>query len=139
MSVVNKKSKVWKKKAIENVLGAICAGQSLRSVCRADDHTPSVTSFLKWVSDEPELAERYARARNIQADLIFDEMASLEEKVLDGQLEPQAYRVAMDTRKWRLGRMMPQKYGDTLKVQSEGSINLVIETPFADGEHEPTA
>ncbi len=66
-------------------------------------------------------------------------MASLEEKVLGGELEPQAYRVAMDTRKWRLGRMMPQKYGDTLKVQNEGSINLVIETPFFAGEHEPTA
>ena len=51
-------------------------------------------------------------------------MDDLEVQVLNGELDPQAFRVAMDARKWRLGRMSPKKYGE--KIEISGGLDLAV-------------
>lgn len=46
-------------------------------------------------------------------------------------IDPNTARVLIDSIKWRMGRAMPQKYGDVTKVQHSGSITTT-KTPKDD-------
>ena len=42
------------------------------------------------------------------------------------QAEVQALRLAVDTRKWVLSKLLPRKYGDRLDVQQDGQLTVKI-------------
>ena len=90
-------------------------GESLRQICR-DKDMPSVGAFLRWVSENKELEEHYARARDAQADFYVDEIIS----IVDECDDVQKARLQMDARKWTAGRMKPQKYGDSVNLKHSG-------------------
>lgn len=99
----------------ETVLRGLAEGKSLRTACA--ELGISHWMWNRALSAEPELAHQYARARDEGIDSQAEEMHDLEQRVLSGELDPNAFRAAMDARKWRLARQAPKKYGD--KVQQE--------------------
>ncbi len=110
------------KLAFDNPAGAkaeICerlaCGESLASICR-DKHTPGLTLVYAWLRDDPQFAKDYARARETQADSDADAINDIAAKVLTGEVEPNAARVAIDALKWTAGRRLPKKYGDKLAI-----------------------
>lgn len=106
---------------IDKVLELVASGQSLRQACKAVGIKRP--TFLREASIDKNLADQYARAREAQADAHFDEMAELEAECREGQLDPQAFRALLDSRKWRLARMRPRVYGDRVDVtNSDGTM-----------------
>ena len=106
------------KDAIPDILDRVSRGESLRGACAANKVDAGY--FCELMREDEELAQRYARALLARADHEFEGMRDLEAQVLSGELDPQAYRVAMDTRKWRLARMSPKKYGDRVTQEHTG-------------------
>ena len=117
----------------------ICArlaeGETLRSVCR-DKAMPAISTVMGWLFNGKHevFSEQYARAREMQADALFDEALEIADdasgdwtedkdgkKVLDHE-NIQRSRLRVDTRKWAAGKMAPKKYGD--KLDLGGSIGL---------------
>src|SRR5262249_52440139 len=74
--------------------------------------------------------ERYAGAREAQADLFFKECLEIADRGKDSENESQARiqrdRLRVDTRKWMAARLAPKKYGDRVShdVQSNTTLNL---------------
>ena len=99
----------------EDILRRLAEGESLRSACAANGVQHG--AWTQSVRANEELASQYARARDEGIDSQAEEMHDLEQRVLSGELDPNAFRAAMDARKWRLARQAPKKYGD--KVQQE--------------------
>jgi len=99
----------------KDIIQRLSDGESLRAACRA--HSVSAGSFIDATVRDAALAEQYARARDNGIDSQAEEMHDLEMRVLSGELDANAFRAAMDARKWRLARQAPRKYGD--KVQQE--------------------
>ena len=117
-----RKAKKLTKVVVANILKQLSEGVSLRKAC--ESHKVSSGSFCDLMIKDAELAEQYVRAREAGADVQFDLMDDLEVQVLNGELDPQAFRVAMDARKWRLGRMSPKKYGE--KIEISGGLDLAV-------------
>lgn len=101
--------------AIPDILARISEGASALSACKAN--SLSIGNFLDRVANDADLAEKYARARESGADAEAEDMADLERQVLAGSLDPQAFKAAMDARKWRLARKSPRKYGDRQTIE----------------------
>lgn len=97
----------------DEVLLDISNGMSVRKAC--EKHGVPISTFISNVD-----AERYARARESLYSRKAEEMMELEEAVLGGDIDPQAYRAAMDTRKWWLARLMPKQYGDRIAQEISG-------------------
>ena len=97
------------------ILDDISSGMSVRKAC--ERHDVNHWTFVQAVDES-----QYARARDMQADTHFEEMADLEQQCKDGTLDPQAFRALLDSRKWRLARMRPKVYGDTTKIEHSGQI-----------------
>jgi hypothetical protein len=101
------------------LFGAICdriaSGESLRSIVR-DEDMPSKSTVMKWLKQDAELADQYARARQDQADHYVDEIIA----IADDALDPQKARLQIDTRKWVASKLLPKVYGDKVSHEHGG-------------------
>jgi hypothetical protein len=123
-------------------------GESLRAIC-ADEGMPDKTTVFRWLSKHEEFRTQYAKAREEQADALFDEIIDIaddgsndwmERKNADGDnigwtengeaLRRSALRV--DARKWIVSKLLPKKYGDKQQVDHSGSIKVVISASDAE-------
>ena len=115
------------------IAGEICEriadGESLRAVCR-DAHMPSHSTVLSWVVEDREgFSDRYACAREIQAEALADEILEIADGAGGAEQQPTHEDVAharlrVDARKWLLAKLLPKKYGDRLDLKHSG--NLVV-------------
>lgn len=103
---------------IDDILTQMACGSSMAAACRS--HGISHTSWLDAVGKDDGLADRYAHARVAGIDAQADEMHDLEMQVLRGEVDPHAFRAAMDARKWRMARQSPKKYGDKVVQEISG-------------------
>lgn len=116
-------------------------GFSVRRIFRNDNPNKPVINqdtFYEWLKNDVETSERYARACEVRADNIFDEILEIadceDEDIIgpdDGEPRVnhdviQRDRLRVDARKWILAKMNPKKYGDKIDHTSNGET---ITTP----------
>ncbi len=106
--------------------------ESLRSICR--DLGISHTAFLLHCRADGELANQYARAKEIGDDLAFDHLRELQTMEPErGKYGVDAGWVAwkrqqVDALKWELSKRNPRKYGDrvTHAGDSDQPLEVVV-------------
>lgn len=115
----------FSQKLFDQICDRISDGESLRSICRNKD-MPSTTSVMNWLNKDAALVEQYARAKNAQADTIFDECLHIADMASADEI--QQARLRIDTRKWMAGKLRPKKYGERNVVEMGGIGGGPIQT-----------
>jgi len=107
----------------------------LRKICSRNQKFPDVSTVYRWLSKNTEFRERYARAREFQAQALFDEIIEIADKVQLGTVTKvdrhgrkekriadmvDRARLRVDSRKWSLSKLLPKKYGDRVDVSQSG-------------------
>lgn len=124
----------------QSIADALCerlaSGLSLRAICR-NKAMPNKATVFRWLAQNSEFSDQYARAREAQADLYVDEMVEIADKpkigqktkrTSDGKVETTTFdmtehrRLQIETRKWVAARMRPKKYGDKLDVEQKTTV-----------------
>ena len=101
----------------EKILDRISEGESLRRIC-ADDGMPDRRTVLRWLEADKELATKCARARELQADSIFDELREIAE---DGNPEDvQRAKLRVSTLQWMAAKLKPKRYGEKIQAEHSG-------------------
>jgi hypothetical protein len=98
----------------DDILAKIAAGQSLNSICKMQG-MPHISTVFDWLKRDGDFADKYARARSAQADAKFEAISDVTERVLSGELDPHAGRVAIDAYKWQAGKLRPSVYGEKVE------------------------
>lgn len=120
---------IYTKKLAETICKRIADGESVRNICR-DDKMPNADSIYNWLLDDskPEFYEQYTRAREIQAELMFEEIIEIADEAEDNIVgddksdgaRVQASKLRIDARHWHLSKLRPKKYGDKLDLTTQG-------------------
>jgi hypothetical protein len=79
---------------------------------------------MRWIRANPEFAASYAQAREDMADADADKIADVAQSVIEGGLDPNAARVAIDAYKWSAGKRRPRRYGEKLEVENTGTVQV---------------
>ena len=103
------------------VLTRIVEGESLRSICQ-DHDMPGISTWYEWLIKIEGLTDRYAHARQDQADTLADEITY----IADTETDYNRARVRIDARKWIAAKLKPKKYGDRIDVDASGDIGIEI-------------
>jgi hypothetical protein len=127
----------------DRICDALANARSLRSICCEAD-MPSQSTVFRWLADEryASFRERYARAREAQADAIFDEILDIaddgsndwmERRRDDGSVDEvlnhehvQRSKLRIEARRWMAGKLRPKVYGDKLDVEHSGGIAVTV-------------
>lgn len=125
----------------DRICDALADARSLRSICCEPD-MPSQSTVFRWLSDDrySSFREQYARAREAQADAIFDEILDIaddgsndwmERKREDGSVDEavnhehiQRSKLRIEARRWMAGKLRPKVYGDKLGIEHDVSADL---------------
>lgn len=121
----------------DQICERLADGQSLRSIC-CDEAMPSQAAVFRWLAD-PRYAifrEQYTRARETQADALFDEILDIADDGSNDWMERHddqggnngwkengeainRSKIRIDARKWMAGKLRPKVYGDKTLVGSD--------------------
>lgn len=115
----------------DTICNRIADGESLKAICR-DEGMPTKTSFLRAVDADKARSDQYARAREAQGDADADAIGDIAARVLSGEYDPAAARVAIDALKWSAGKRLPKKYGDKLDLNHGGGFTVNLAGHDAD-------
>ena len=122
----------------DEICSRITRGESLTAICadKEGGWLPSESTVYRWLEAHGEFREKYARAREAQADKFFDEIIAIADAPnasIDPETgspvirDPQRDRLRVDARKWVASKLAPKRYGDKLELEHSGSINLTPE------------
>ena len=122
-------TKIWTgekaDKAKEIIIDGLANGKSLMTILKESKETPVRMTVYNWLNKnhddfDTNFLDNYVRAREDSADLDAEKIEEITDKVLTGEYNPAAARVAMDGRKWTAGKKQPKKYGDKLDLTTGG-------------------
>ena len=121
----------------------LAEGESLNKICK-EEGMPDKATVFRWLATDASFCDKYARARELQAETQFDELIDIVDQPpelsyvtgKDGELIEvkfdssyvQWMKLRVDTRKWTAARMAPKKYAEYR--QPEEKVDAMI----VDGE-----
>ncbi len=117
----------------DEICNHIAEGNSLASYCRVEGNA-KYSTIMQWLVKHESFAEKYTRAREEQGEADADAVSDIRMKVMSGELDPQAARVAMDAAKWTAAKRKPKKYGEKLELEHSGSVSLTPDARQAEIE-----
>lgn len=116
---------------LERVVNQIIDGKSLRSICATDSTLPDRVTLLRWMNTDKDFASIIARARDLQAEALHDDMADICHKMESGELDANTGKAIIWAKQWSASKLKPRSYGDRLDIgNADGkpfSIELVKE------------
>jgi hypothetical protein len=117
--------------AAEKVCDLLQTGLSLRKICESPD-MPDRSTFFRWMREHEDLRNHYVYAREIGAEVRFDEMEELAATATPETV--QVVKLQIDTRKWSLAKQMPKKFGDRVALAGEDDSPLKVVIQGKDAE-----
>lgn len=121
----------YNKEQIYNIFLIICKrleeGEAIRNILK-DKDMPSTSTFFMWLDSDNEKSKQYARAKEVYAETMFDELIGIADNtstdiLINEKGEEQINheviqrdRLRIDARKWTLSKLNPKKFGDNKTV-----------------------
>lgn len=114
----------------DRICASLAEGNSLRSICKAKG-MPAASTVFGWLRSDQAFLEQYARAREAQADALFDEILEIADDSRRDYRKTEAgrefdhehvqrSRLRIDTRKWIASKLLPKKYGEKVDLSHSG-------------------
>ena len=134
----------WTQEIEDEILDRIAKGQSVVDICD-DDWLPSQRTLYRRLEADEEFRQRYARARDMQADTLFDEILQIADDGRNDWMERKSAEnpgwiengealrrseIRINARKWMAGKLRPKVYGEkqttTLENPDGSAVQFVI-------------
>lgn len=127
------------KKLADRICERLIGGESLRAICK-DPAMPSVVTVFSWIHKNEDFLKQYARAREVQADIIAEDTFDMVDDGSNDFMEKETKsgsiivlreehvsrsRLRFDQRRWWLSKVAPKKYGDKLDINGEVTHKFV--------------
>lgn len=118
---------------VERVLERLREGETLNAICQ-EPGMPKWPTFHSWVSKDPDLAEKYARARELGYLRMAEQLLEIvddgrndwmtitrggaEIEVVNKEAVERS-RLRFQARQWLLSKALPKIYGDKLDISGK--------------------
>lgn len=117
------------------VCAELATGKSLRAIYTEKQiDLPHMATLFRWLADDDSFREQYARAREMQAETLADEIVAIADdgsndtycddegnKRTDHDVIARS-KLRVEARKWVAAKLLPKKYGDRLQVDNTHSF-----------------
>lgn len=115
-------SKDQRTEIVNEICLQVARGERTRVAIKKADI--SFDTFFRWIEDDEDKSKQYARACELRAESMADEILAIADSTKDDVITDdngnpvtnhkviQRDRLRVDTRKWLMSKMMPKKYGE---------------------------
>lgn len=116
----------------DDILSRIACGESLRAIC-SEEAYPNVATVIRWLAADEAFAHRYARAREMQAEVLADQMLEIADddrrdrieikdaegnviRVEQNNVGVARSKLRLEQRRWWAEKLRPKVYGAKVAV-----------------------
>lgn len=118
------------------------SSKGLHLLCKEKESWPSAVTIYAWLASNKEFLNKYARAREIQADLFADQIIEIADdssndtmiiqtpngaKEVENREWTTRSKLRCDARKWAASKLAPKKYGDRIEIETQVSQKQTFE------------
>jgi hypothetical protein len=126
----------YSEELVEEICLRISFGEGLVKICK-DEHIPSRSTVMRWLLNNKEFQDKYAQAREAQADYLLEELLDIADDKSGDTYEDakgnikvdheniNRSRLRVDTRKWVIAKLAPKKYGDKVALDPEQIVQYI--------------
>jgi hypothetical protein len=107
-----------KTEILSDIISRIENGESLKNACKNEGL--STTSFAKYLRNDKESAMAYARAIEIRADLMAEEVVEIADTATDAAKA----RNQIDARKWLASKHYAKRYGERIDLNVSMQLDI---------------
>lgn len=100
----------YSEELVDQICERLCKGHSLVEICDTKG-MPSLSSVWRWMHEHDEFRNKYARAREVQAEVMDHKVQATADACTVATAA--ADRVKIDAYKWRAGHLSPKRFRDT--------------------------
>lgn len=116
----------------------ISDGESLRTICMADD-MPNKATVFRWLAANKMFSDQYTRAREVQAETMAEDILQIaDDGANDTYVDDEGNRrtdydviarskLRVDARKWLASKLAPKKYSDKIDLNHGGQAGNPVE------------
>lgn len=112
----------------------------LKEICEDNPDFPCRDTINEWRYDHPRFSDMYRVAKQMQADLLAEEILEVSDKATNDWMERNdpdnpgwivngeaiaRSKLRVDTRKWIACKLLPKVYGDKKEVESNTKVEFV--------------
>lgn len=105
---------IYSEELVDTICTRIAEGDSLNSICK-EKGFPSISTVFDWLIKKPNFSDKYAKAKEEQAEKYADEIVDIADKASSENV--QVARLQIDTRKWVASKLKAKKYGDSTQIK----------------------
>jgi len=116
--------RVYSEELAESICDRLAQGDPIREICQ-EDGFPSWSTVRSWLLKNGEFSTRYARAREMYAEIRNDDMRTKIQRCPTNRNEIEKLRLELDHMKWELSKLSPKKYGDKVGIEAEVNHNFI--------------
>lgn len=110
---------------MERICTRVAGGEGIARICE-DYDMPDSSTVYDWIVGDKAYEEMYNKALVLRGEKFGEDTTRLSEEALLAPPElTNAYRLAVDTRKWAAARLLPKKYGDRVTLSGDAENPLV--------------
>jgi hypothetical protein len=114
---------------INAILNEFTNSSSISTQSACNKHGLSAREWWEWCEKDDELSQRYARAKERQAEMMAQEIVTIADDSSDDELFTEdgkritnhefinRSRLRVDARKWVASKLLPKKYGEKQQVE----------------------
>ena len=108
----------------------IACGESTESAWRKlGNKRGDGSAIVKRAHSDPVFAQDYARAMAIRAERDVEKLLRIGDRIIAGEIAPDAGRVAADIIKWTAARRAPKVFGDKLQLDGDLKMEVTVNDP----------
>lgn len=112
-----------------------CSSIGLKHILNNNELFPARSTLYRWLAENEEFQDMYARAKDAQADYMAEEIIDIaddgsndfmtiikgdQEYTVENKEFVNRSRLRIDARKWTAAKLRPNKYGEKIDVTSKG-------------------
>ena len=111
------------------IIDRLINGESLRKIC-SSDNMPDKATVFRWLASNEQLRDQYKLAREIQADMLADDLLNIADTVYRTGGALTKAKLQIQTRMWIASKLKPRVYGNKPEPQptpqQPPALNIII-------------
>lgn len=116
--------RVYSEELADAICDRLAQGDAIREIC-SEEGMPAWSTVRSWLLKNGEFSTRYARAREMYAEIRNDDMRLKIQRCPVHRNEIEKLRLELDHMKWELSKFAPKKYGEKVGIEAEVNHNFI--------------
>jgi len=111
----------------------LAGGKNIREIYESNrDKFPHQTTVGNWLMTHPEFKEKYYEAKRIGSEIDHEEMKYIADNCGNDSVSVQKARLMIDVRMKTASKLLPQYYGESIKIEQEIDDKRELDTKSVD-------